>query len=146
MPRATIELPDQYHFKTGLTVRITDINYGSHLGNDTILAYIHEARLRFLSHFGFSEKDIDGAGIIMADAVIVYKSQAFYGDLLIIQIAVSDLSKRACDFIYKITRESDGKEIARVKTRIAFFDYKKNNTIAIPDKFRSLFQGPATPA
>lgn len=145
MPRATIEMPDTFHFSTRLTVRITDINYGSHLGNDTILAYVHEARLRFLSHYGFSEKDVDGAGIIMADAVIVYKSQAYYGDSLLIQIAVSDLSKRACDFIYKITRETDGKEIARIKTRIAFFDYQKNSTIPIPDKFRSIFQTPTSP-
>ncbi len=145
MPRATIELPDKFHFKTSLIVRITDINYGSHLGNDTILAYVHEARLRFLSHYGFSEKDVDGAGIIMADAVIVYKSQAYYGDSLLIQIAVSDLTKRACDFIYKITRETDGKEIARIKTRIAFFDYQKNSTIPIPDKFRSIFQTPTSP-
>ena len=140
MPRTTVPLPDKFHFSTKLTVRITDINYGSHLGNDIILAYVHEARLRFLSHYGFSEKDVDGAGIIMADAVIVYKSQAYYGDTLIIQIAVSDLSKRACDLIYKIIRETDEKEISRIKTRIAFFDYQNNITIPVPDKFRSLFQ------
>ena len=144
MPRATITLPDHYNFITRITVRITDINYGSHLGNDTILAYVQEARLRFLSHHGFSEKDVDGAGIIMADAVIIYKSQAYYGNSLMIQVAVSDLSKRACDFIYKITRESDDKEIARVKTRIAFFDYQKNMTIPIPDKFRALFENQST--
>jgi YbgC/YbaW family acyl-CoA thioester hydrolase len=144
MPRATISLPDKFDFKTRITVRITDINYGSHLGNDTILAYVQEARLRFLSHHGFSEKDVDGAGIIMADAVIIYKAQAYYGDILTAEIAVSDLSKRACDFIYKITRETDGKEIARVKTRIAFFDYQKNTTIPIPEKFRYLFQNQTT--
>jgi acyl-CoA thioesterase FadM len=140
MPRATIELPDKYHFQTVLTVRITDINYGGHLGNDTILAYVQEARLQFLAHYGYSEKDIEGAGIIMADAVIVYKSQAYYRDPLLIQIAVSDLSKRACDFIYKISRETDAREIARIKTRIAFFNYQKNATIPIPEKFRALFE------
>jgi YbgC/YbaW family acyl-CoA thioester hydrolase len=140
MPRATIVLPDKFHFETVIRVRITDINYGGHVGNEMILALIQEARLRFLSHHNFSEKDVDGAGIIMADAVIIYKSQAYYGDSLNIRIAVSDLSKRACDFIYGITREHDGKEIARVKTRIAFFDYHNNSTILIPEKFRTLFQ------
>ena len=140
MPRATIEIPDKIHFRTSLNVRITDINYGGHLGNDTLLAYIHEARLKFLNHFEFSEKNVDGAGIIMADAVIIYKSQAYYGDVLSIQVTVTDLSKRACDLIYQITRESDQKEIARAKTRIAFFDYQRNTTVLIPAKFRSLFE------
>jgi YbgC/YbaW family acyl-CoA thioester hydrolase len=142
MSRATLQMPDFYHFRTTLPVRISDVNYGGHLGNDTILAYIHEARLRFLNHYGFSEKNIEGAGIIMADAVIIYKSQAYYGDILIVEVAVSDLSKRACDLIYKLTRENDHKEIARAKTRIAFFDYSQNNTVPIPPKFRSLFENP----
>ncbi|UCF64359.1 MAG: thioesterase family protein [bacterium] len=140
MPRATIQIPDNFHFQTSLNVRITDINYGGHLGNDTLLAYIHEARVKFLNHFKFSEKDVDGAGIIMADAVIIYKSQAYYGDVLTVKVSVTDLSKRACDLIYQISRDNDRKEIARAKTRIAFFDYQKNTTIPIPFKFRSLFE------
>jgi len=124
-----------------IPVRITDINYGGHLGNDATLAYIHEARVQFLNHLGFTEKNVAGASIIMADAVIIYKSQAYYGDVLHIQVTVSDLSKRACDIIYQIIREGDQKEIARAKTRIAFFDYEKNLTVPIPFGFRSLFEG-----
>lgn len=135
MARAVITLPDQFLFSTEITLRITDINYGGHLGNDAMLSLIQEARLRFLKNFGYAENNIEGFGIIMADAVIIYKSQAYYGDTLRFEISVDDIAKRACDLIYKISRTLSGKEIARAKTRIAFFDYQQNQTVAIPDGF-----------
>jgi hypothetical protein len=46
-----------------------DINYGGHLGNDAVLSLVHEARVRFLKQQGYTENNIEGAGIIMADAI-----------------------------------------------------------------------------
>ena len=139
MPRAVITLPEQFIFSTEIAVRITDVNYGGHLGNDSLLSIIHESRIQFLMHHGFSEKDVGGFGIIMADCVIVYKSEAFHGDVLKIEITVDDFGKRACDFIYKISRKEDGKEVARAKTRIAFYDYRNRTTVVVPGEFRALF-------
>ena len=48
MARIKIELPDNFPFTTSIPVRITDINYGGHVGNDTVLSIIHEARMQFL--------------------------------------------------------------------------------------------------
>lgn len=140
MARATLNLPEAYIFSTQMTVRINEINYGGHLGNDSILAMIHEARLRLLNHYQYSEKNVEGCGIIMADAIIIFKSQAYYKDILTIEIAFSDFSKHACDIIYLITNQKTGKEVARAKTRIAFFDYEKNRTVQVPEKFRYLFE------
>ena len=139
MARAVITLPDQFLFSTEITLRITDINNGGHLGNDAMLSLIQEARLQFLKNYGFAENNVDGYGIIMADAVIIYKSQAYYGDTLRFEISVDDIGKRACDLIYKISETRSGKEIARAKTRIAFFDYQQNKTVVIPDIFLKNF-------
>jgi acyl-CoA thioester hydrolase len=139
MARARIEIPQKFHFTTEIRIRITDINYGGHLGNDALLSIIQEARMRFLRHYKYSEKNVDGSSIIMADAVIVYKSQGFYGDILKIDITAVDFSKHACDLIYFISNKKTGKEIARAKTRIAFYDYENQKTMKIPDKFRKIF-------
>ena len=49
------------HYK----VRIADINYGGHMGNDKALFIFHEARINFLDYFGYSEASIsDDVGII----------------------------------------------------------------------------------
>ena len=60
MPRIKIELPEIFIFKTEISIRITDINYGGHLGNDSLLSIIHEARVRFLKHLDYSESDVEG--------------------------------------------------------------------------------------
>ena len=65
MPRLKIDIPDNFAFETQIPIRITDLNYGGHLGNDKYLTLIHEARVQFLEHYGFSEMDVDGVGIIM---------------------------------------------------------------------------------
>ncbi len=139
MARAKIEMPEHFIYSTEIPLRITDINYGGHMGNDALLSLLHEARLRFLGKYGFSEQDIGGLGIIMADSVIIYKSQAFYGDVLKIEITAGDFSKHACDLIYGVSNLKTGKEIARAKTRIAFFDYERRKTVRIPDKFNKIF-------
>jgi acyl-CoA thioesterase FadM len=82
MSRVKVDLPDKFIFITEIPVRITDINYGGHLGNDSVLSIVHEARLQFLSNMSFSEKDVDGKGIIMVDAAVQYISEGFYGDIL----------------------------------------------------------------
>ena len=48
MPRVIVELPKKFIFSTDIAVRISDINYGGHLGHDSIISLIHEARVRFL--------------------------------------------------------------------------------------------------
>ena len=135
MPRIKIELPQKFIFKTELALRITDINYGGHLGNDSLLSIIHEARVRFLNYLGYSESNLEGNGIIMIDAAIQYKSEGFYGDSLIIEIDVNSFSGIGCDFVYRITNKSNGKVIALAKTGIVFFNYEKRKTVSVPSEF-----------
>jgi len=136
MPRIKIELPEKFIFKTELPIRITDINYGGHLGNDSLLSIIHEARVRFLKHLGYSESNVEGVGIIMIDSAIQYKSESFYGDELIIEVSVNDFTGIGCDFVYRLTNKNSSKEIAVAKTGIVFFDYEKRKTSPVPSEFK----------
>jgi YbgC/YbaW family acyl-CoA thioester hydrolase len=136
MARLKIEVPEKFFYKTEIRIRITDINYGGHLGNDSLLSIIHEARLRFLNHLGYSESNVEGVGIIMIDAGIQYKSEAFYADELIIEVAVNDFSGIGCDFVYRLTNKDSKKEIAVAKTGIVFFNYEKRKTAPVPSEFK----------
>ncbi|MGD9899336.1 MAG: acyl-CoA thioesterase [Calditrichaceae bacterium] len=140
MARIKLDKPEKFIFQTEIPVRITDLNYGNHLANDAILSIVHEARVRFLNHFSYSEDNIEGAGIIMGDAAIIYKSEGFYGDVLIIDMAVTDFSRKSCDFFYLVKNKSDGREVALVKTGIVFFDYQLRKPVSIPDKFKLICQ------
>lgn len=137
MARIKLDLPDSFQFSTEISIRISDINYGGHLGNDAVLSLAHEARVRFLQHLGFTEKNIGGTGIIMSDAVVIYKAEGFYGETLTIEVAVNEFSSRGCDFLYKLSNKENGKEIARVKTGIVFYDYENKRIVSVPAVFKS---------
>lgn len=136
MARIQIPLPDKFIFSTELSVRITDINYGGHLANDALLSLIHEARVQFLKHFGFTEFDVAGSGIIMTDSATLYKAEVFYGERLLIEVGIGDPYKYGCDIFYKVSNKETLKEVARVKTGIAFFDYQKRKLAEMPEAFR----------
>ena len=122
-------------FRTELEVRITDINYGRHVGNDAMLGLLHEARLRFLANVGFSEEDIGGVGMLMGDAVVQFKAVAFRGDTLAVEMGLADVERRTFDLMYRVTRAGDGATVALAKTGMVAFDYAKNRVADLPAAF-----------
>ena len=136
MARVKIELPKEFIFKTEIAIRINDINYGGHLGNDAVLSIAHEARLRFLKQHNFTELNVGAAGIIMVDAAIQYKAEGFYGDIIKVEIAVADITGVGCDFVYRCTNKNTGTVIAIVKTGIVFYDYLNKKITTVPLVFK----------
>lgn len=134
MPRLTIELPQTFLFETEIAVRATDLNYGGHVGNDTMLSFMQEVRVQFYRKLGFKDElSIDGpVGQIITDAAVIYKSEAFLGDILIAKLAAADFNKYGFDMVYLLTNKSTGKEVARGKTGIVCFDYEKRKVASIP--------------
>jgi acyl-CoA thioester hydrolase len=144
MARIKVDLPPHFHFSTTIAVRITDINYGGHVGNDAILSLIHEARMRFLQHIGYTEMNFAGAALIMSDVAIEYKSEIFYGDSLNITVGFNDIGKVGFDMVYKIEKASSEKNtiVALAKTGMVSFDYQHKKIISLPaealNKFNAL--------
>ena len=137
MPRIKLELPAVFPFSTEIQVRVTDVNYGGHLGNDSLLSFLQEARFRFFRSLGYSELDIEGIGTIMTDAAIVYKAEVFQGEVLRIDVAASDLQQSTCDLVYRVVNALSGTEVAHAKTGIAFFDYGRKKIVPMPEEFRA---------
>lgn len=104
MSRVEISFPPVTHFSTELAVRIGDVNQGNHLGHDRMITMIHEARIQFFRSLGYEELDIDGVGTLVADLAISYKNEAFYGDDLRFDISVVGMSRKSCQFIYRVVR------------------------------------------
>ena len=140
MARVKLELPDQFPFKTEIHVRESDMNHGGYLGNDTLLSLMNEARIQFFHSLGYREDNVDGAGTIMSDAVIVYKSGSVAGDDLTFEIAACDFTRIGCDLYYRISNSVTGHEVARAKTAIGFMDYRERKILPVPRPFRALFE------
>ncbi len=139
MARLELALPDRFPFATDIAVRITDINYGQHLGNDAVFGILHEARLRFLAQFGFSEVDIGGPGLIMAEAACRFRGQAAYGDRLRVEVAAGNAAGSRFDLFYRIRNAETNVDVAEARTGMLCFDYQRRRPARMPEAFRHLF-------
>ncbi len=141
MERIKINLPDTFTFSINLTIRITDLNYGAHVGNDTFLSLIHEARQQFLMQYGYKELDFAGYGLILADAAIEYKKELNYGDEIKISVAAGDFDKYGFDLYYKVEIVTASQTIlaGKAKTGMLCYDYEKKKLVAIPEEAKLKF-------
>ena len=132
MPRIRVDEPKNFVFLTELPVRISDINYGGHLGHDAVLPFTHEARVRFLNTLNYTEMDFGGPGIVLSGVMIEYINETFYGDTIRIKIAVSGFHKNGLDLVYQLENKDKDIPIARVLTSIIFFDYEIRKVVRTP--------------
>lgn len=135
MARVVLALPEVFRFAMEITVHISEINWANHVGADGIMSLIQEARIGFLKKMGYKELEIEGYGIIIADSVVVFKSEAFHGEVLIAEVDVNDFNKYGCDIVYRLSKADSGQEVARAKTGILFFDYTKREKAVVPKRF-----------
>lgn len=135
MARLKLEFPEnQYYHASQLSVRTTDINGAQHLGNDSMISMISEARACFLHAFGIGDD-----GIIVTDLATMYKAEAHARDVLLFDVGVMDFNKYGGDIIFRVSRPADGTLIALAKSGFVFFDYHASKVVPMPEAFRSKF-------
>nr|WP_298172341.1 thioesterase family protein [uncultured Pseudomonas sp.] len=140
MARLKLDFPeDQFCYSTQLTVRVTDINAANHLGNDSMISMISEARARFLFEFGIEETREDGTGIIVTDLATTYRAEAHARDRLLFEVGVMDFNRYGGDIIFRISRPEDDKAIAMAKSGFVFFNYRHAQVVEMPAAFSAKF-------
>lgn len=148
MARSKLGFPEGFEhsaFTCRIPIRITDINYGNHAGNDAILGILHEARMQYLRHLGYTELQFAGTGLIMSEVTIEFKAELFYGDTAIALVGAGECSKAGFELHYKLEKETEGRNIPVVhaRTSMVCFDYDKKKITSLPDEARAkLLQRP----
>jgi acyl-CoA thioesterase FadM len=134
MPKTKLVLPDRFPFTTHIPVRVTDLNYGGHVGNDSILSLIHEIRVQFLVHHGYEEFNLAGAGLIMTDVAIEFRNELFYGDILWASVAAGEFSRVGFELYYRLEKKSGEKmlTVAVARTGMICYDYKAKKIVSVP--------------
>ena len=134
MPRTKLVLPEHFSFTTEIPVRITDLNYGGHVGNDSILSILHESREQFLRGHDYREMDLAGVGLIMSDVTIEFKNELFYGDILRASVTASEFYRVGFDLYYKLEKKVADKwvTVSTARTGMVCYDYKLKKLVAVP--------------
>ena len=143
MARVKIDIPGLILDTVTVPVRITDINYGNHVGNDSLVSIVHEARMKWLTNHGYSEMNVEGAGLIMGDLAVEFLAESFYGDILSIDIAAGEITKVSFELYYSVQTVRNNKSIiiAKAKTGMICYDYVNKKLMAVPDEFKSFLSG-----
>ena len=132
MARIVFDLPARFGFATELQVYISHVNQGGHLDNAQLLSLVSEARLRFFQSLGYREGHVDGAAIVVGDMLAQYKSEAFHGETLRVQMQPADFNRYGFDLVFCMTEVSQQREVARGKTGIVFIDPATRRVTPIP--------------
>ena len=140
MGRIKIEITGPTIAVVKIKVRITDINYGNHVGNDAFVSIIHEARMQWLHRNNFTELNIAGTGLIMSDLAIEFKNESFYGDEIEITLSAAEISRVGFELYYQLTTSRNQQTIllATAKTGMVCFNYSTNKIAALPSELKDL--------
>jgi acyl-CoA thioester hydrolase len=117
-------------FRTSLPIRITDINYGQHVGNDSVVGLLHEARIQFLASLGFSEMDCGGMGLILRRLEVRFHRQLRYGENLQAEVEVVAPGGASFSLQYRLLV---AQQLAvEATTEMGFFDYTAGKVARMP--------------
>lgn len=143
MARIKLQIPENKLASISIPVRITDVNYGNHVGNDSLVAMLHEARVQWLNSLQFTELDAGGTGLIMSDLAVEYLNESFYGDLLCISLFAGEITSAGFEIYYLVetNRNEQTKIIARAKTGMVCFNYSARKVAALPQMLKDSLQG-----
>jgi acyl-CoA thioesterase FadM len=141
MSRIKLSEQSEYEFHHTITLQPRDINYGGHLGNDSLVSLLGTVRADTLRSMGLSEADLGDSrtGIIMSDLVVNFRAEGFMFDELLIDTHIGELNRTGFRIFHRVTK---GRTlIALAETGITTFDYVSRKIAPVPGAFLKALQG-----
>jgi acyl-CoA thioesterase FadM len=137
MSRIVFDLPPRFVFATEMQIYISHVNQGGHLDNAQLLTLVSEARLRFFRWLGYKESDVEGLAIVVGDIVAQYKSEGFHGETMRVEMVPADFNRYGFDLVFRMSEQSQGREVARGKTGVVFIDKVTRKVAPLPEVIRT---------
>ena len=123
----------RFHYRT--TIKVRDVNYGGHLGNDAVVGLLHEARTDFLRSLGLTELDLgDGeTGLIVSDLAVNYRAEGYLFDEIVVHSDIGEVRSTSFRVYHHVTRGD--KTIALAEVGAVAFDYADRRIAELPEAF-----------
>jgi acyl-CoA thioester hydrolase len=131
--------------KTSIQIRFKDIDMMGHVNNANYITYFELARLTYFEALKDEGVKIDwvNAGVILAKIEMEYKQPILLEDKAFVYTWVSRVGSKSFDMSCSIVRVVNGEEVEAAKglAVIVCFNYKTNETIAIPEIWKKKMIG-----
>jgi acyl-CoA thioester hydrolase len=130
-----ISLPEKMAFSTNIHIYINDLVGGLHVGNHTLVSYLNEAQMRFLTALGFPTLIVDNAITFNNEIAVQYQREARYGDVLTVRAHIDPLEDRQYRIAYRIQNQH-GKTVLTAQMGMVFVDQATGRRCDVPGAFR----------
>jgi acyl-CoA thioester hydrolase len=130
-----------FKHKTPIQIRFKDIDKLGHVNNANHVTYFELARVDYFDAFAADNIKIDwvNGGVILAKIEMEYKQPILLEDKVFVYTWVSKMGTKSFDMSCSIVKSENGVEVelARGLAIIVCFNYKTNQTILIPESWKS---------
>lgn len=130
-----------FKHKTPIQIRFKDIDKLGHVNNANHVTYFELARVDYFAALAAEDIKIDwvNEGVILAKIEMEYKQPILLEDKVFVYTWVSKMGTKSFDMSCSIVKEENGveAELAKGLAIIVCFNYKTNQTILIPEKWKA---------
>ena len=138
MPRVKLLEQKNYPISLTLDVRVSDLNYGAHLGYDHLLSLAHQARVELFTEMGVTELNLGDkkTGIVAADLAVQYKGEAFVLDSLLFETAPVEIGLASFRLAHRVSNLTTKRPVALIEIGFAAFDLEARRSGRLPEGFK----------
>lgn len=129
-----ITLPDKMAFSTQLSIYVNDLVGGLHVGNHTLISYLNEVQMRFITALGFPTLIVNNAITFNNELAVQYRREARYGDTLTVQAHIDPLESNQYRIVYHILNQH-GKTVLTAQMGMVFVDQAAGRRCDVPAAF-----------
>ena len=128
----------EYRFYHPIEVRYGDLDPQGHVNNAKHLTYFEQARVAYWIKLGLFTRDQSfmEIGVILADVHLTYLEPIYYGQNIQVGVHVSKLGNKSMTWEQNIVDADTGRELARGGVVVVAYDYRKEQTMSIPQEWR----------
>ena len=133
---------EKFKHRISIKVRFSDLDAMGHVNNAAYLSYLEEARFAYYNHvLGIDTNKLEFNAVI-ARIEIDYIEQIKLGETVEVYTRTSKIGNKSSDVEHLIVVISgqDRKIAARAFTKLVSFDYKRNQTIPVPERERAVIE------
>ncbi|PKO47189.1 MAG: tol-pal system-associated acyl-CoA thioesterase [Betaproteobacteria bacterium HGW-Betaproteobacteria-22] len=124
-------------FTWPVRVYYEDTDAGGVVYHSNYLNFMERARTEWLRALGFEQTDLkDSLGIVIVvhSLSIVFKSPAYFNDLLAVHCDIAKIGKSSIEIAQKIT--SDAKTLVNAHVKVAFVRADTFKPVGIPEQIK----------
>jgi acyl-CoA thioester hydrolase len=134
------DLTGTFRHELAVEVRFADTDGMRHVNNAKYLTYCEIARIRYWTDvtgetFGLHTEGVES--LILAEARITYRAQAFYGDSVTIQTRATRIGRSSFTLEHRLTAAAPGgptRLVAVSESVLVRFDYEIDKPVPLSDE------------